>query len=166
MTKLSYMFEDKGPEAHPDKTGYIVIKGDKEDVKRVEKEVEATPINFGEFTMSRKQKDKYLGQIIHEDGLEAIVSATVEEKCGKFKKAIFEIRSIIEEYSMQTMGGMMAAKILLERALLPSLMYGSCNWTGVGKKTEEKCDELIYMFWRVCYKASKHGQFCIGKASL
>ena len=31
-------------------------------------------------------------------------------------------------------------------------MSGSCNWTGVGKKTEEKCDELIYMFWRVLFK--------------
>ena len=98
MLKISYMFEDKGLEAHPDKTAFILIKGDKKDVQRVEKEIETTPITFGNFTMSRRQKDKYLGQIVHEDGLEASVSATVEEKCGKFKGAIFEIRSIIEEF--------------------------------------------------------------------
>ena len=76
----------------------------------------------------------------------------MEEKSGRFKGAIFEIRSIIEEFSMQSMGGMMAANTLLERALIPSLMSGSCNWTGVSKKTEDKCDELIYMFWRVLFK--------------
>ena len=46
----------------------------------------------------------------------------------------------------------MAAKTLLERALLPSLLAGSCNWTGVRKETEEACDELIYLFWRCMFK--------------
>ena len=46
----------------------------------------------------------------------------------------------------------MAAKILLERAMLRSLLSGCCNWTGVRKRTEEDCDELIYMFWRVLFK--------------
>ena len=62
------------------------------------------PIMFGSFVMDRKKEDKYLGQVLHEDGL-----------------------AVIEEFSMQTMGGMMAAKTLLERALLPSLLSGCCN---------------------------------------
>ena len=152
MVKLAHMFEDKGLEAHPDKTCYLMIKGNKQDVVMMEKELEMTPITFGNFTMKRKLKDKYLGQIIHEDGLEASVAATVEDRAGKFKGAVFEIRSIIEEFSMQSIGGMMAAKILLEKALLPSLLSGSCNWTGVKKKTEDQCDDLIYMYWKVMYK--------------
>ena len=67
--------------------------------------METTPIIFGNFTMNMRQKDIYLGQILHEDGLEASVSATVKEKAGKFKGAIFDIRSIIEEFSIQTIGG-------------------------------------------------------------
>ena len=82
MTKLAYLFEDKGLEAHPDK----------------------------------------------------------------------KIRSVIEEFAMQIMGGMMAAKTLLERALLPSLLPGCCNWTGITKKTEDNCDDLILMYWRVMMK--------------
>ena len=65
------------------------------------------------------------------------MAATLEDRAGKFKGAVFEIRSIKEEFSMQSIGGMMAAKILLERALLPSLFLGSCNWTGV--KTGFRC---------------------------
>ena len=152
MTKLSYMCQDKGLEAHPDKTGYILIKGAKKDVSKMEKELKLNPLKFGDFYMSRKIQDKYLGQILHQDGLAASVAATVAEKAGKFKGAVFEIRSVVEEYSMQTMGSMMAAKTLLERALLPSLLAGAGNWTGISKKTEEECDNLILMFWRVLYK--------------
>ena len=39
MTKLSYMRQDKGLEAHPDKTGYILIKGAKKDVSKMEREL-------------------------------------------------------------------------------------------------------------------------------
>lgn len=53
---------------------------------------------------------------------------------------------------MQVMGGMMAAKVLLERALLPSLLSGACNWIGVKKSTEEDCDSTIYLYWRVMFK--------------
>ena len=129
-----------------------MIKGCRKDVDRVEDELKLNPIEFGKFRMSRKIEDKYLGQIIHEDGLAASVAATVASRTGRFKGAVFEIRSVIEEFSMQSMGGMMAAKTLLERALLPSLLSGSCNWTGIRKKTEEDCDDLIMMYWRVMMK--------------
>ena len=46
----------------------------------------------------------------------------------------------------------MAAKVLLERALLPSLMSGACNWIGVKKVTEEECDSMIYLYWRIMFK--------------
>ena len=46
----------------------------------------------------------------------------------------------------------MAANILFERALLLSLFSGSCDWTGVKKKTEDHCDDLINMYWKVMFK--------------
>ena len=119
---------------------------------RVEDELKLNPIEFGKFKMIRKSEDKYLGQILHEDGLAESVAATVASRAGRFKGAIFEIRSVIEEFSMESMGGMMAAKTLLERALLPSLLSGSCNWTGIRKTTEDDCDDLLLMYWRVMMK--------------
>ena len=136
----------------PDKTGYILIKGAKKDVSKMERELKLNLLKFGDFYLSRKIQDKYLGQILHQDGLAASVAATVAEKAGKFKWAVFVIRSVVEEYSMQTMGSMMDAKTLLERALLPSLLAGAGNWTGISKKTEEECDNLILIFWHVLYK--------------
>ena len=89
---------------------------------------------------------------LHEDGTSASVAATWEKRTGKFKGAAFEIRSVIEEFSMQAMGGMMAAKVLLVRALLPSLLSGACNWSGFKQTTEEDCDNMIYLYWRIMFK--------------
>ena len=52
---------------------------------------------------------------------------------------------------MQTLGGMQVAKILLERALLPSLLYVASSWLGIDSRTEDKCDDLLFMYWRVMY---------------
>ena len=112
MTKLAFLFEDKGLQAHPDKTCYIVMKGSKKDVNKMENELKLNPIEFGQFVMFRKKEDKYLGQVLHEDGLAASVDATVASRAGKFKCVMFEVRSVIEEFSMQAMGGMSAAKTL------------------------------------------------------
>ena len=42
-----------------------------------------------------------------------------------------EIRGIIEEFQMQTLGGMMAACELWEMALIPSLLRGAGTWFGM-----------------------------------
>ena len=102
--------------------------------------------------MNRRTEDKYLGQILHEDGLAASIAATINNRSGRFKGAVFETRSVIEEFAMQAMAGMAAAKTLLERALIPSLFHGAGNWIGINRKTEEKLDDLILLFWRVMFK--------------
>ena len=115
-------------------------------------ELELTPLKFGNFSLKISKEEKYLGQVLHEDGPAASVAATVGGRAGRFKGACFEIKSVIEEFSMQSLGGMIAAKTLLERALLPSLLHGSGNWIRMTRKTEDVCDELIYLFWRVMLK--------------
>ena len=59
--------------------------------------------------VKQKQSDRYLGQILHSDGVKASVNATISERVAKIKGAIFEVQSIIEQFEMQAMGGMMAA---------------------------------------------------------
>ena len=109
MVKMAKMLKDKGLEAHPTKTGYILFKGNNKDKERMEKELVLMPLMFGSFQMKRKAQDKYLGHMLHEDGLCASVAATVKDRTGRFKGATFEIRSIIEDFTMQTLGGMEVA---------------------------------------------------------
>ena len=48
----------RGFEAHKDKTGYIVY-GCREFKEKVERELESTPLRFGECDVRRKESDKY-----------------------------------------------------------------------------------------------------------
>ena len=83
---------------------------------------------FGNFVVKERVSDKYLGQILHGGGLEQSALATVQDRAGRIKGATMEIKSIIEEFQMQAMGGMRAAWDLWEKALIPSLLSGSGTW--------------------------------------
>ena len=146
--KLACMLQDKGLQAHPEKTRVIVI-GSKQFKEKVQKELRIRPLMFGEFEVKQRDADKYLGQIIHEDGLGRSAEATVEDRIGRIKGATLEIKSIIEDFQMQSMGGLMAAWELWERALVPSLLSGAGTWVGDIRKAVEQCEKLQNFFWRV-----------------
>ena len=120
-TKLDAVFKDKGLEAHPDKSCFIVC-GSKEYKKQVMQELKVTPLSVGKFNMKQEVMVKYLGTVLHEDGVEASIKATIEDRAGKIRGASFEIRSLIEDFRMAALGGLMGAWILWEKALIPSLL--------------------------------------------
>ena len=66
--------------------------------------------------------------------------ATAQERVGRIKGATIEIKGIIEEFQMQTLGGMMASWELCERALIPSLLSGPRFSMRDSKNVVEICD--------------------------
>ena len=48
---------------------------------------------------------------------------------------------------MQAIGGMMAARELWERALVPSLLSGSGTCMGIKSTEEDRLDRLQDLFW-------------------
>jgi hypothetical protein len=75
----------------------------------VKMEMQDHPMIFGDFVMKARVSDKHLGQVLHGGWLEESALATVQERAGKICGAAMEIKSIIEEYQMQALGGMTAA---------------------------------------------------------
>merc|ERR1719319_2219890 len=112
------------------------------------KEVEVTPLMFGDFEVMKKEKDKYLGQVLHEGGLTMSVEATIMERMGKVKGGIYTTASLLDTIEMQALGGMMAAKYLWEGAIVPSLLAGAGTWVGITRREEEMLEELQELFWR------------------
>ena len=149
--KLAAMLKDKGLDAHPDKTCFLVC-GSKTFKEKAQKELEGNPLMFDKFPVKQKVSDKYLGQVLYSRGVEASAEATVLARSGRIKGATMEIKSIVEEYEMQVMGGLMAAKVLWERALIPSLLSGAGTWLGQCKDAISLCDKLQNFFWRVILK--------------
>ena len=150
-TKLDAVFKDKGVEAHPDKSCFIVC-GSRKFKNKVLKELELKPLYFGAFKMKQEVSVKYLGMVLHEDGIEASIRSTVEERAGKIRGATYEVRGLIEDFRMAALGGLMGAWILWEKALIPSLLAGCCNWVGISQKTVDQLDEIQNQYVRVQMK--------------
>ena len=146
--KMDQLFREKGLDAHPDKTGYIVF-GSNRYKEEVANQLENCELSLGNFSVKRKEFDRYLGQILHTDGVRASVEATIAEREGKLKGTVFEVKSIIEDFKMQALGGMMAAWELWEKAMVPSLLSGAGTWVGATDNEYSRCDKLQELFWRV-----------------
>ena len=156
MTRLGGMLRERGLEAHKDKTGYIVF-GNKKYREKTEKELEAMPLTMSGFQVVRKERDKYLGQVLHGGGLAMSVKATIQERAGRIKGAIYKAKQVIETVQMQAIGGMMAAKQLWEGAIVPSLLSGAGTWVGSTQEAEEMCEELQELFWLTMFQISRSG---------
>ena len=104
--KLACMLQDKGLHAHEDKTCFNVF-GSKVFKEKVRKDLDQSPLMFGNFPLRQRVSEKYLGQILHSEGLSRSAEATVEERSGRIRGAALEIKSIVEEFEMQAIRGLM-----------------------------------------------------------
>ena len=68
---------------------------------------------------------------------------------GKITGATFEVQSIVENFKMQAICGLMDAWELWDKALVPSLLNGAGTWMGITSKEEEMQDKMQDFFWRV-----------------
>ena len=112
-------------------------------------QLEYTTLSLGGFPVKRKESDRYLGQILHTDGNRASVNATISDREGKMKGAMFEVKSVVEDFQMQAIGGMMAAWELWEKAMVPSLLSGAGTWMGATASEFDRCDRIQDLFWRI-----------------
>ena len=150
--KLASMFQDKGLEAHPDKTCFLVC-GSKSFKHKIEEQLVENPLKFDNFLVKRRESERYLGQVLHEGGLARSAEATAKGRAGVIRGATMEIKSIIEDFQMQAMGGMMAAWELWERSMVPKLLSGAGTWFGGDcRETIKICDDLQNFYWRVMLK--------------
>ena len=62
-------------------------------------------------------------------------SATIDKRLGKVRGAMYKAKALMEDFKLQAITGMEGAWILLERAILPTLLTGCGAWVGVWKKT-------------------------------
>ena len=63
-----------------------------------------------------------------------------------------EVKQIIEDFQMQALGGLAAARDLWERALVPSLLAGSGTWLGDIQEAVKLCDSIQGFYWKIILK--------------
>ena len=148
--KLSKMSIEKGLGAHDKKTTYVII-GTQKYREEMEQETITNPVMFGSLRCQPSGSEVYLGEVIHSQGLEAGVEATIDRRLGKVRGAMFKAKAMMEDYKLQAIAGMEGAWILWERAILQTLLSGCGGWIGIGKKIYEKLDGIQNEYLKMIY---------------
>ena len=92
--KMSMMLRERLLRCHPSKTCYLVY-GSKKYKRKVEEELEASPLMLGEIEMKEKEWDVYLGDVLHSEGMSASVEATINHRIPKVKGMMYEAAAIL-----------------------------------------------------------------------
>ena len=148
--KLSTMSTEKRLLAHKKKTTFVII-GDKKYREEMNLEVKASPVMFGSLKCQPSDSEVYLGEVIHSQGLEAGLEATIDSRLGKVRGAMFKAKAIIEDFKLQAIAGMEGAWILWERAILPTLLSGCGGWIGAGSRIYQKLDRIQDKYLSMIY---------------
>ena len=104
---------------------------------------------FGEIVTTNKVFDKYLGDMIHKDGLEASVEATISDRLGRIVSATYEIKAVMDDYRMQAVGGMMGALDLWNLAVIPSLLNNCSTLIGITNKLVDLLESVQEKYIRL-----------------
>ena len=118
--KLEYVLREKQLEALPTKSGYLVF-GNEKFKARVESDVKEAPVMLGKVVLKEKESEAYLGDILSSQGLRASTEASIKDRGAKVKGSIYELRSLVEDFRMQVVGGTTAAMDLYESCVVLSL---------------------------------------------
>ena len=127
--------------------GYLVY-GSESFKAKCDHDSSEKPIMLGEIVLKEKKSEAYLGDVLCSEGLTASVQATIKDRTSKVKGSIYELRSLIEDFRMQAVGGMQSAIDLYESCIVPSLLTNCGTWTEITKKEESLLDDCQDIFCR------------------
>ena len=152
--KFSNLAAEKQLHYHSTKSGYLVY-GSEQIKAKARLEAKDAPVMIGEMIVHEKNQEKYLGDILDSRGLVESVEATIKDREAKVKGSIYELRSIIEDFRMQAVGGFEAAIDLYESSIIPSLLNNCSTWLDIDRKCEDRLDEIQDLFCRVLLQVPK-----------
>ena len=95
------------------------------------KTLKADPINIRAAIIYYNEKEKYLGDWIHEKGCRASISETVKVRTTGLVSKAEEIIQVSESPMMNGNGNYMAAFKLYEVQVIPALVFNSESWIGL-----------------------------------
>ena len=102
----------------------------------MKEEIKRYPLTFTNFITKEKKQEKWLGDQFTEDGLSASVTATIKQRSGRAKAAIFEVKGIVEDYRMHVAGGLTGAFEIWEMVIVQALLNNSETWLDISNEDE------------------------------
>ena len=163
--KLSRLATEKQLKYHAKKSCFLVF-GSENFQAKVRIEVKEEPVMLGGKVLEEKSEEKYLGDMLSNEGLAASVESTVREREVKVKGSIYELRAIVEDFRMQVVAGIESAIDLYESCIVPSLLANCSTWTDIKEQTEKRLDATQDLFGRVLLQVPQSSPRLATRASL
>ena len=93
-------------------------------------------------------KDKFLWDILNEEGLSKSVEATISDRYGKTFAAIIEIGSVINDFRIDAIGGLKAGLDIFELCVIPSLLNNSDMWVEIESASTKRLEDMQNMMFK------------------
>lgn len=151
MMRLLCMIREKQLTCHPTKTCFVIY-GSQSYINKVRKEAAQDPIMLGDQVTKPSKEEVYLGDVLAEgSSLAASTMATVDKRIARAKGAIREVKSIMEDFRMQAIGGMAGAWDLWKVGISASLLANCNTWVMLEKEAIKKLNDVFHEFLRNIY---------------
>ena len=145
---ISCAMKAKQLELNVDKCGTILF-GKGKRIQEMRDFIEKNnSLSINHIKVKMKQEDKYLGDYIHCLGLAKSVESTVNKRYGICMLQVIEIKSVIEEFRMHSLGAINSGLTIFNMSVLPVLLYNASTWFEVSKTTINKLENLQLMLQR------------------
>ena len=145
--KIESCLESKLLDPNTDKTVFIIL-GNKKSANKIREDISENPLILNNTVIKEKEQYKYLGDVIHMDGISASAHATVKEREGRITSAIIELKSIIDDCKLQIIGGALAGVEIWELAIIPSILTNAETWVNIDDKTIEILEDIQILMFR------------------
>ena len=126
---------------------YVLI-GNARFRKSIRKKTEKDPIKMGGVTIEQSVKEKYLGDIIHQNGCQESVKETVQERKRKLISVSEEIIKIADTRLMSRLGHSKTAFNLFEAQVIPALLHNAETWIGMANSQVKELQDFQDIFIR------------------
>ena len=111
-----------------------LIIGSKKFRQKTLQELQSDPILMGGKVLEHASQEKYLGDIIDEDGCEASITATIKGRINKLYSKCEDIVKIAENPLMASLGNARTPFKLFEAEVIPALLFNAESWIGFNDK--------------------------------
>ena len=139
--------------ANYDKSKFLIIRN-----KRFRKEtldIGKDLMTMGGVEINHSEKEKYLGDIIHENGCKESNTETIKFRTNGLLSKIEDILSVSENPLMESTGNSLSAIKLFEAQIIPALLFNCERWIGITEAHFKELDNFQHAFIRKLLRLKK-----------
>ena len=132
---------------NPLKSCFVILGKTKARIELEEKFSQNPPLLYGQ-PLAVNHKGTYLGDELSKSVSESI-SLTIKKRIGLTKRAIFEIKRIVEDVRSKAVGGILSGVLLWTSSVLPYLLGNCSTWFCMKKSDLDQLSKLQNLFLNV-----------------